>query len=60
VGFWKRVSLWVPAALGAAAVLLLTTAWFEIQAVRWGYKNQALRGRLDDLEKREAALDQKL
>lgn len=60
MGFWKRVSLFVPAGIGMVAFFLLASAWFEIQAVRWGYKNQEIRGRLDDLAKREAMLDQRL
>jgi type II secretory pathway component PulJ len=48
------------AALGCAALVLLSTAWFHIQAVRWGYRAQALRRELDELKKTEQILDRRL
>ncbi len=57
---WKRLSLFATTGVSAAVLFLLTTAWFQIQAVRWGYRTQELRQKLDDLEKTEQVLDQRL
>lgn len=40
--------------------LVLASAWFNIQAVRWSYGNQRLRARWDDLRKSEQGLDRRL
>jgi hypothetical protein len=40
--------------------LTLASAWLNIQAVRWGYANQRLRARWDDLRKSEQGLDRRL
>ena len=42
------------------AVLSLATAWFNVQAVRWGYRNQSLREQLDGLAKRRQSLDRRI
>jgi len=60
VRFWKQVSLIVPVGLGVVVMTFLATAWFEIQAVRWGYKAQKVRQEIDDLSKKEETLDQRL
>lgn len=40
--------------------LSLAAAWLNIQAVRWGYKNQRLGARWDELKKGEQGLDRRL
>jgi hypothetical protein len=54
------MSVYFMATLGAGAILLLASAWFQIQSVRWGYKAQAIRREIDDLEKEEQTLDHRL
>jgi hypothetical protein len=54
------MSVVIAGASGAVVLLLLTTAWFQIQAVRLGYKAQNLRQKIDDLEKEEQTIDQRL
>ena len=58
--FRSRVFVFLSAGVGAVVSLLLATAWFQIQAVRWGYKAQSLRQQLDELDKREQSLDHRL
>ena len=42
------------------AALTLSAAWFNVQAVRWSYRNQRLRAHWDELKKREQSLDRRL
>lgn len=58
--FTKRMPLVMSVGLGGVLFLLLSTAWLQIQSVRWGYRVQNLKEQLDDLSKREQALDQRL
>ncbi len=51
---------WVAAGFLAFTGLSLVSAWLNIQAVRWGYKNQVLRSRWDGLEKGGQSLDRRL
>jgi hypothetical protein len=57
---FRRMPVFLSAGLGAFAFLFLLTTWFQIQSVRWGYKVQALRHELDNLEKKEQNIDQRL
>jgi hypothetical protein len=52
--------VFVTAGLAAVVFLLMSTAWFQIQSVRWSYRVQSLRVQLDDLEKKEQTVDQRL
>ncbi len=56
----QRVPLFVCVGLMAVVFVLLSTTWFQIQAVRWGYKVQTLRRQIDELEKKEQTVDQRL
>lgn len=51
-----------PAAAGflAFTALSLASAWLNIQAVRYGYRNQRLIGAWEDLRKSEQVLDRRL
>ena len=40
--------------------LSMASAWLNIQAVRWGYLNQRLRARREELEKSGQSLDRRL
>lgn len=57
---WTRVPLFMSVGLGAVVLLLLSTAWFQIQSVRWGYRLQSLQQQLDDVQKKEQSVDQRL
>lgn len=58
---WRDPVLFrLSAGLGTAVLLLLAIAWFQIQAVRWGYKSQNLRRQIDELDKREQSLDHRI
>ena len=60
LGFQKRIILLLSAGLGGLVFLFLATAWFQIQSVRLGYREQALRRRIDELRKNEQGLDRRL
>jgi len=60
VVFWRKTPFFVSVGAAAAVFLLMATAWFQIQSVRWGYRVQSLRTQLDELEKREQSVDQRL
>jgi hypothetical protein len=60
VKFWQRVPLFFSVCLMSVMFVLLSTAWFQIQAVRWGYKVQSLRQKIDEAEKKEQTVDQRL
>jgi type II secretory pathway component PulJ len=59
MSFGAPRSSWTTAFLIFAA-LSLSAAWFNVQAVRWGYRNQRLRSQLDGLTKRRQSLDRRL
>jgi hypothetical protein len=48
------------AAFLSFAALSLASAWLNVQAVRWGYRNQRLRAHWDELKKSEQTLDRRL
>ena len=56
----KRLFLLLLGGVAAGVSVLLVSAWFQIQAVRWGYKAQDLRWQIDDLQKQEQMLDRRL
>ena len=40
--------------------LLVGSAWFHVQATRWGYRLENARQRLEEMEKKEQRVDQRL
>lgn len=56
----KKFPIFVSVCLAAVFFVLLSTAWFQIQAVRWGYRVQSLRLKIDEAEKKEQTLDLRL
>lgn len=57
---WKGNPVFLSVGLAAVVFVLLSTAWFQIQAVRWGYKVQTLHQQIDELRKKEQSVDQRL
>jgi hypothetical protein len=51
---------WVAAGFLAFTGLSLASAWLNIQAVRWGYRNQKLQTRWEELQRGGQSLDRRL
>ncbi len=55
--FRKPLFLYFALVIGSVVTILSTSAWFQIQAVRLGYKIQKMHYEIEELKKKEQRID---